>query len=627
MRTKILRALIPGMLLAAALAIAACGGSDSTSSSGTSEAAKQYAAPTAAPSDAQSGGDLTVIAASDVDYIDPGAAYYQFTYMVTSATQSQLEGWAPADVEQATPLLATGPPTVSDDGKTVTYTINDDVKFSPPVDRTVTSADVKYAIERSLLPGVPNGYVQTYLAGVEGIDKAIKEAQDNPTGGAPDISGITTPDDTTLEIKLTDTTSIGVIGALTLPVSAPVPEEYAKTYDAQNPSTYGEHQVATGPYMIQNACVDDAGKVVDPKCDGELTGYTPNKEIHLVRNPNWGTVDDSGSVTKPDWDFRPAYLDQITIQEGFADTVSASKKVLDGSGLVNGDFTTPPSAIKQAATEGEEGQLTLTPSGGNRYVALNTSKPPFDDLNVRKAVVANANRTDLRNTRGGELTGPVASHYLPPDFPGFEEAGGLEGPDLDFMANPDGDPDLAAEYMKKAGYESGKCEGSGCEITMVGDDSPPGSDTAAVVKDQLEQLGFKVNFQKVTHDIMYTKFCSTPSNAPQVCPNVGWLKDFNDGQSMLDPTFNGQNVVPENNSNWPQLDDPKINKAIDDATLIDDPEERNQAWANVDEMITAVAPAIPYIWDDQANIQSADVAGVVNKFNANWDLAYTSLKP
>ncbi len=622
MRKKALPALICGTLLVAALALAACGGDDSTSSD--SDAAKaQYAAPTEAPSDARTGGDLTVIAASDVDYIDPGAAYYQFTYMVSSATLSQLEGYAPADVEHATPLLATEAPTVSEDGKTVTYTIHDDVKYSPPVNRTVISDDVKYAIERSLLPGVPNGYVQTYLAGVEGIDEAIKQAQDDPTGGAPDISGITTPDDTTLEIRLTNTTSIGVIGALTLPVSAPVPEEYAKPYDAENPSTYGEHQVATGPYMIQNACVDDAGEIVDEKCDGELTGYTPNKEIHLVRNPSWGGT----AGDPPDWDFRPAYLDQVTIQEGFADTVSASKKVLDGSAMVNGDFTTPPSAIKQAATEGEEGQLTLTPSGGNRYVSLNTSQPPFDDLNVRKAVVANANRTDLRNTRGGELTGPVASHYLPPEFPGFEQAGGLEGPDLDFMADPDGDPELAAEYMKKAGFPSGKCEGSECEITMVGDDSPPGSDTAAVVKSQLEQLGFEVNFQKVTHDIMYTKFCSVPSNAPEVCPNVGWLKDFNDGQSMLDPTFNGANVVPENNSNWPQLDDPKINEAIDDATLIDDPEERAQAWGDVDRMITEVAPAIPYIWDDQANIQSADVAGVVNKFNANWDLAYTSLKP
>jgi hypothetical protein len=43
-------------------------------------------------------------------------------------------------------------------------------------------------------------------------------------------------------------------------------------------------------------------------------------------------------------------------------------------------------------------------------------------------------------------------------------------------------------------------------------------------------------------------------------------------------------------------------------------------------MIMAQAPAIPYIWDDQANIASADVAGVVNKSNANWDLSFTSLK-
>lgn len=596
MRPKLRWLLALGAIVALALTASACGDDDDDSGGGdTSSAQSEYPAPTAAPDDAKEGGELTVIAASDVDYIDPGAQYYQFSYMVSAATQSPLVSYAPDDTEPQ-PLLAAEEPEVSEDGKTITYTIRDDVMFSPPVDRAATAADVEYAIERSLLPGVPNGYVQTYLAGVEGMDEAVKAAQKDPTGGAPDITGITATDDTTLEIKLTNTSSIGVIGALSLPVSAPVPEEYAKEYDAENPSTYGENQVTSGPYMIEN--------------------YTPNKEIHLVRNPNWEASDG---------DYRPAYLDEITFQEGFADTVSASKKILDGSAMVNGDFTTPPTAIKQAAQQGEEGQLTLTPSGGNRYIALNTQKPPFDDINVRKAVLANANRTDLRNTRGGELTGPVATHFLPPDFPGFEEAGGLEGPGLDFLANPEGDPDLAAEYMKKAGYSSGKCEGD-CEITMVGDDSPPGADTAEVAKSQLEELGFEVNLQKVTHDIMYTKFCSVPSNAPEVCPNVGWLKDFNDGQSMLDPTFNGANVVPENNSNWPQLNVPEINDAIDKAVLIDDLDERNQAWGDVDEMITAQAPAIPYIWDDQANIQSADVAGVINKFNANWDLSFTSLK-
>ncbi len=141
------------------------------------------------------------------------------------------------------------------------------MKYSPPVNRDVTSADVKYAIERSLLPGVPNGYVQTYLKDVVGIQDAIKEAQKNPTGGAPDIKGITTPDDQTLEIQLTKTSSAGVIGALTLPVSSPVPEEYAKKYDAKNPSTYGENQVATGPYMIKHVHAEQGDR---PRSQPEL---------------------------------------------------------------------------------------------------------------------------------------------------------------------------------------------------------------------------------------------------------------------------------------------------------------------------------------------------------------------
>ncbi len=592
------------LLLAGVTFLFGCG--DSGDDSGAADnAAKQYAPPLEAPADAKEGGSLTVIAASDVDYIDPGAAYYQFTYMVTGATQSTLVGYAPDDIELATPLLAAEEPTVSGDGRTITYKLRDDVKFSPPVNRTVTAADVKYAIERSLLPGVANGYAQTYFRGVVGFADALEQAQSDPTGGAPDISGITTPDDTTLVIGLTDTSSIGVMGALSLPVSGPVPEEYAREFDAESPSTYGEHQISSGPYMIEN------------DSSGELTGYTPNREIHLVRNPNW---------EPSEGDFRPAYLDEITVQEGFADTVSAGKKVLAGSAQVNGDFTAPPSVIKQAATEGESGQLTLTPSGGNRYVSLKTTVPPFDDINVRKAVIANANRTDLRNTRGGELTGPVANHYLPPEFPGFEQAGGLEGTDLDYLANPNGDPQLAAEYMEKAGFASGECEGSGCEITLIGDDSPPGADTAEVVKSQLEEIGFDVTLQKIVHNTMYTKFCNVPENTPEACPNYGWIKDFNDGQSMFDPTFNGENIVAENNSNPSLLDDPKLNEAINEAKLIDDPQEREQAWADVDEMVMEDAAVIPYIWDDQANIQSADVAGVINKFNANWDLNFTSLK-
>jgi peptide/nickel transport system substrate-binding protein len=271
--------------------------------------------------------------------------------------------------------------------------------------------------------------------------------------------------------------------------------------------------------------------------------------------------------------------------------------------------------------------MTATPSGGNRYIALNTTEAPFDDINVRKAVIANSDRVALRNTRGGELFGPVMNHFLPPLIPGFEEAGGLNAPEgLDFLQTPTGDPQLAAEYMKKAGFKSGKCEGSDCSITMVGDDAAPGKNTATVFQDQLEQLGFKVNFQPVEHSLMYTKYCSVPSQQPDVCPNVGWIKDFADPQTYLDPTFNGENIIPTGNSNWPELNVPEVNKAIDAAKLETEPAARAQAWADVNKMITEQAPALPYMWDYQVVVSSPNVRGVQSGYSTTWDWNFTSMR-
>ena len=68
---------------------------------------------------------------------------------------------------------------------------------------------------------------------------------------------------------------------------------------------------------------------------------------------------------------------------------------------------------------------------------------------------------------------------------------------------------------------------------------------------------------------MLGKFCGVPKNQPDVCPNVGWGKDFYDPQTLLDSTFNPAAIKPENNSNYPQLDDPKLEKAFDDAAAAD----------------------------------------------------------
>jgi peptide/nickel transport system substrate-binding protein len=542
-----------------------------------------------------------VVAAGDVDFLDPGAGYYQFTYMIDFASQRGLVGWPPDKEGGPAPDLADGEPRISDDFRTITFNIKDGIRFSPPVNREVRAADFKYAIERGLLPGVATGYHGAYLGDIVGYDEAVAAVERNDTV-APNISGITAPDDRTLVIKLTEPTAAVVVQALSLPISAPVPEEYAKPFDAESPSTYSEHLVATGPYMVEN---DDQGNV---------TGYNPGKEIILVRNPNWD----------PATDFRPAYVDRIEVKEGFTDVNSATRRILTGDSQVNGDILPEPQGLKLAATQHPD-QLQLVDSGGNRYISLNTQIPPFDDINVRKAVIASADREAIRLARGGELVGPIASHFIPPNIPGFEEAGGEEGPDLDFIANPKGDPELAAEYMQKAGFESGKYEGDD-PILVIGENAGVDKQVSSVVRDIFAKLGFQVNLREVSSDTAYTKFCNVPKSNYNACATTGWLKDFNDPQSILDVPFNGASIVPTNNSNWPLLDVPAIDKALDQAKLVSEPQARAEAWGKVDDMIMAQAPAIPYIWDDQPTVASANVNLVVNLFNATADLSSTSIE-
>src|ERR1700712_2953765 len=94
------------------------------------------------------GGTLTMLASSDVDYLDPGHTYYTFGEMVTLATNRPLYSFAPTDAIHPVPDLAAAPPVIPADHRTVTVTIKPGIRYAPPVDREVVAADVKYAFER-----------------------------------------------------------------------------------------------------------------------------------------------------------------------------------------------------------------------------------------------------------------------------------------------------------------------------------------------------------------------------------------------------------------------------------------------------------------------------------------------
>jgi peptide/nickel transport system substrate-binding protein len=287
---------------------------------------------------AQKGGTITVLSAGDVDHIDPGQAYYSFSYEVAYATQRPLLAFKPSSV-QAIPDLAAAMPTVSKDGRTVTVHIRRGVRFSPPVNREVTSAAVKYAIDRGFASSVANGYAPAYFGDIVGAPK-------KPTSTVPNIRGIETPSKTTLVFKLQHPSGV-FLGALGLPATAPVPAEYARKFDAKTQSDYGLHQVATGPYMIKN---NSSGSI-------NGVGYQPSKLIDLVRNPSWNA--------KTSW--RPAYANEILFKEGFQDPTVTTRQILSGSADVNGDTPPPPAELKSILSNPEQhGQLFFTPTGGSR---------------------------------------------------------------------------------------------------------------------------------------------------------------------------------------------------------------------------------------------------------------------
>ena len=80
------------------------------------------------------------------------------------------------------------------------------------------------------------------------------------------------------------------------------------------------HQVATGPYMIQN--------------DAPATS-TGRLHARQARSSSCAT---RTGTPKTSW--RPAYADKILFKEGFQDPTVGTKQILSGAADVNGD--TPP---------------------------------------------------------------------------------------------------------------------------------------------------------------------------------------------------------------------------------------------------------------------------------------------
>lgn len=581
---------LTGLLLVLASVATACGSSKSGGNT-TDLSAKP-------------GGTFKIAFGGDVDYMDPGQIYYtasQMLFRVMIRTLVSYPAIAGEAGNKLVPDIATTTGTLSADGLTYEFVIKDGIKFQPETagGRQVTAADIRYGIERGFYPSVANGYVGIYFKDLfVGDEEFIKDPK---PGNGKHITGIDVSNPKKVVFHLKRATG-DFLYRLALPLTAPVPEEYARPFDSKTQSEYGANFASTGPYMIE-------------RTNGKVTGYEATKKINMVRNKNWLSSTDT---------IRKAFPDRYEVVEGFEDTSAATEKILNGDFDYNGDFTIPPEKIETILSNPEQkDKIFFNANNCFRYVALNTTLPPFDNVKVRQAVAYVLNKSGMRLTRGGKRIGEIATHVLIPGINGFQDVGGKKYdpyPSTEFA----GDLAKAQGLMREAGYPSGKYTGP--EVYLVGGNTGVAPKTTTVVQESLLQLGIRVHREEYKTNIMYTKYAGIPKQKVQVLSNVGWCWDYPDSYTVIGALFDGRKVTESANQNYSQINDPGLNTLIDKAYSAVGT-QRAKLWADADKRVMELAPVIPWLWDSAPNLISKRVLNYqFTLLSSSIDLAVAALK-
>jgi peptide/nickel transport system substrate-binding protein len=599
-----------GVAAVATLLAASCGGGGKNSPTASSGAALVK------------GGVLRIGMTSDFhEALDPSREYYtigwEFLRCCLARTLLSFNGkGATQGGAQPIPDLATAMPTASGDGLTWTFTIRTGVHYAPPLaSLTVTSKDFVRAIERLADSATAASY-PFYYTDITGFN-------DFQAGKATSISGLTTPDDTTLVVKLDK--AIGYFPYLfTLAATAPIPPNPSDASAIYGVATghkqdYGRFIVSSGPYMIQGADAIDFSKPADQQTPA--SGYQPGKSIILVRNPSW-----SASVDP----IRKAYVDQIQAQIGGA--VADIQNKIESGDLDFMDAQATPQFIQAFTTNPAlKPFLHADPGDFDYYINMNMAMPPFDDVHVRKAMNFAADKAGLLKLSGGSTSGSIAGHIIPDGL-----LAGSKVQDVYASANNAGDITKAKAEMALSKYDTnhdGTCDASACQNILTAiDQTDPNPQEVALLQQDIQPLGLTLSIKQFQTTTMYTK-CEDATSQIPLCPSEGWVRDFPDPFAFVTGLFSSASLTPsccddsitgattEQLSKWGYANTaptPNIDAKLEACVPLTGT-ARGQCYAGIDtELMTNVVPWIPFRFANQVVITSKRLANYVFDDFATW---------
>ena len=513
------------------------------------------------------------------------------------------------------PDLAAAMPDVSPDGLTWTFRLKPGIHYAPPLqDVEITAGDVIRAIERALTPapraarslvGSSLGiYAFYYLGIIEGTEPFANGEEDT-------ISGLQAPDDQTLVVRLTQ--PVGDLGyRFSLAASAPIPPDpydpSARLGAAQgHDDGYGRFLVASGPYMLEGS--EGLDLSLPPEQRHPLFGTAPGNTITLVRNPSW-----SGSTDG----LRPAYPDRIelsiepSVEEAIARLDRGELDVLfDMNATVDQMEVYGADPALRPLLHVDRAEMLMA-------VTMNLAVPPFDDVNVRRAVNYALDKQRLRGLAAsrdwffGTLYGAVGTHLA--------ANGVLQNVlgDYDPYATPEhrGSQVDARTHMARSPYDTdadGLCDDPACEdVRALVFEDGPFPEMASAIRDDLLAIGIDLDVEPMSYE-EYQQVALDPATQVPVTLSYLWARDYPNGSAVFMPLFYGpfagdaQNwnvsrvgASPKQLRSWgysvtsvPSVDE-KIEECI---PLVGS--EQVSCWAEVDTLLMEeVVPFAPYMFVD-----------------------------
>jgi peptide/nickel transport system substrate-binding protein len=586
-----------GLALAVTLVAAACGGGGGGGGGGTQSGSVQK-------------GGVFRTAQDDFGFtnaFDPTGEYLASAFTMYNALLRTLVATnhtAGPKGNELHPDLATAMPTISSDGLTYTFKLKSGLKFGPPVSRAITSKDIEYAFERINTAPLVAQYGQYYFGTIKGMDGKAK----SPTP----ISGIQTPDDSTIIFNLTKPTG-DFLFRLSMAAAAPVPQEVAKCFTKAG--DYGRYVISSGPYMLKGS---DKLNISSCSAMKAISGFDPSKQITMVRNPNYVQSTD---------DLRTNNVDGISISID-TNINDIFNKVQSGS--LDASFTNqPPKPIlQQYLTQPAKKNLIHFDSGDRTwYITMNWTTPPFDDIHVRKAANLIMDKAAMLQAWGGASFGQIATHIMPPSVLNDQLT-----QSYDPYATPGfhGDLGKAQAEMKQSKYDTNKdglCDAAACKnLVMINRNVTPWTDLEPVVVSSLGKLGIAVKPRELATSAAYTTIQTVKNNIP-IALNAGWGKDYADAYTFAAPLFAGTSIIATGNTNYALVGltpseassvgtkipagvtIPNVDTNIADCEKIQatDP-ARTTCWVNFDKTTMEQAvPWVPYLWANNPTINNASL--------------------